>query len=30
MSVNTKTDPVMIINEEDTDLPEQSGNLCGC
>jgi hypothetical protein len=27
MSVNTKTDPVMIINEEDTDLPEQSGNL---
>lgn len=27
MSVNTKTDPVMTINEEDTDLPEQSGNL---
>lgn len=27
MSANTKTDPVMTINEEDTDLTEQSGNL---
>lgn len=27
MSANTKTDPVMTINDKDTNLPEQSNDL---